>query len=331
MGLGGQDDIWCQCCNPPQAGVKGQALVPSPPPPPSPAGMGPVTGGGSPVLVTAAPGATARLQLGMSPRCRALSQLRVPRRAGGAPLGEEQQPCREGTALGRAGEVGTPFLPGTNLGEVGRAIPVPGAALCPSEAGNQQWHLLSQAKAEARSTARPSHPAHSSSSSSSSSLTPPGLTQHSELLLQTIFPEASSHPPGHPGRCLPAPYQAGISRDGIWHLPARPGPAPPALPRAGERLLARHRPCRPCRLCWKAARQILRSWDGLERRNPLRSVPQNPRRAVLEAQELRDSARLQSEQAKNDRVMELQNCSGWKSPPRSPIPTASPSTATATT
>lgn len=85
VGLGGQDDIWCQCCNPPQAGVKGQALVPSPPPPPSPAGMGPVTGGGSPVLVTAAPGATARLQLGMSPRCRALSQLRVPRRAGGHP------------------------------------------------------------------------------------------------------------------------------------------------------------------------------------------------------------------------------------------------------
>lgn len=51
--------------------------------------------------------------------------------------------------------------------------------------------------------------------------------------LPTVF--LRSCPAGHPGHCLPALYHAGISRDGIWHLPARP--APRAVPRAGERLL----------------------------------------------------------------------------------------------
>lgn len=140
MGLGGQGDIWCQRCNPPQAGVKGQALALSPPPPP-PTETGPIAGRGSPVLVTAAPRAMPRLQL-----VQGSVPVQGPEEGRGHPRVRSSSCAR-----GRAGEAGTPFqhTPGSTEGEAGRALPAPGTAPCPRKAGKHQWHLLSQAKAEA--------------------------------------------------------------------------------------------------------------------------------------------------------------------------------------
>lgn len=237
---------------------------------------------------------------------------------------------------------------GSTEGEVGRALPAPGTTPCPGRVGiisgicshrprlrlSPSWH-----RDESRLLVA-GHPWQEAQHGQTTQYTPPHPplwplqvlhTPHqaspANHLPQSLFPARSSGAAllGTLGTASLLPIR--LASPGIALASpamASPSPAPPALPQAGEWLLEQHRPCRPCRLCWKPARWILRSWDRLERNPPLQYVPQNPRRAVLEAQHLCNSTRPQLKQGKNHTVMESQNCSGWKSPPRSQIPTASP-------
>lgn len=231
-----------------------------------------------------------------------------------------------GTAPGRAGEAGTPFqlTPGSTEGEAGRALPAPGTAPCPREGGNHQWDLLSRAKPEAVPiqaqgseqegrlfTAR--HPwqgaQHGQATQDTPLLLPPPpplwpLRSHklhqasANHLPQSLFPPSflRSRPAGHPGRCLPAPYQAGISRDGISRdgisRPSPPGSAPGwgAAPPAAPAMPALPPPLEASQA------------DSLQLE---RSCPQNPWKAVLDQS---DSTWPQPEQGKNRRVVESQHC-----------------------
>lgn len=172
-----------------------------------------------------------------------------------------------GMALGRAGEAGTPFqlTPGSTEGEAGRAIPAPGTAPCPREAGNHQWDLLSRAKPEAQGSEQEGrvfiarHPWQGAQHGQATQHTPLNLwplrthTLHpasANHLPQSLFPPwfLRSRPAGHLGRCLPALYQAGISRDGISRdgisRPSPPGSAPGwgAAPPAAPAMPARPPP-----------------------------------------------------------------------------------------
>lgn len=146
-----------------------------------------------------------------------------------------------------------------------------------------------------------------------------GPTPHqatpADHLSQSLFPLIPEEPPCWAPWVLPPCSVSGWHFPG-WHFPnGISWPSPPSCA-PGWGAAPGAAPAMPALLpALEASQADSPRWDGLERRSPLQSVPQNPRRAELEAQDLSDSTRPQPKQGTNHGVMELQNCSGWKNPP----------------